>query len=245
MSARGLWKAYGAISALTDVSIEVRCGEILGVVGDNGAGKSTLVKVLSGAIAPDSGELTVDGSSVAFQSPLACQRAGIATVFQDLALVEPLDVASNLFLGREPRWGPFIRRRLMLREAESQIAALAIRLPSAQTAVGLLSGGQRQGVAVARAVTQGARVIIMDEPTAALGVRETARVAEIIAELREQRRAVIVVSHDLELMFSLTDRIQIMRLGRRAGVVRTADVDRDVVVGLITGALKLDEETSA
>lgn len=235
MKAVSISKSFGAVAALRDVDMEAYRGEVLALVGDNGAGKSTLVKVLSGIYPPDSGELYLGDRKVIFRDPLDARKAGIATVFQDLALVEPLDVARNVFLGREPTAGPFVQRKRMHREAAERIAALKIRLPSVRTTVGLLSGGQRQGVAIARAVLQGGEIIIMDEPTAALGVRETHRVEGIIRELRDRGLVVIVVSHDLELVFRIADRIQVMRLGRRAGVVHRSETTRHEVVTLITG----------
>jgi len=237
--ASAISKSFGPLQALSDVSLVAYPGEILALVGDNGAGKSTLVKVLSGIHRPDKGTLVVAQREVTFRDPGAAREAGIATVFQDLALVECLDVAANVFLGREPRRGPFVQRKRMVREAGERLASLKIRVPSVRTTVGLLSGGQRQGVAIARAVLQGGRIIIMDEPTAALGVRETRQVEGIIGELRDQGHAVIVVSHDLELVFRLADRIQVMRLGRRAGVLTTSRTDRHEVVSLITGSLAM------
>jgi ABC-type sugar transport system ATPase subunit len=236
----GLSKAFGHVQALQDVSLEAYPGEILAIVGDNGAGKSTLVKALSGVLRPDSGHFEVDGDRVEFHSPIDAQAAGMSTVFQDLALVEVLDVASNLFLGRAPRRGPFVDRKRMLNESADQLQALKIRLPSVRVPVGMLSGGQRQAVAVARAVMQGSRTVLMDEPTAALGVRETAQVVEIMRELRSRGRAVIVVSHDFELVFDVADRVQIMRLGRRVGVRRVSETTRQEIVGLVTGSLPPD-----
>lgn len=233
-------KAFGHVEALKDVSLEAHEGEVLAVVGDNGAGKSTLVKVLAGVIRPDSGELLVRGERHLFHSPRDAHSAGVATVFQDLALVEVLDVATNMFLGRTPRRGPFVDRHGMHRRAADLLVDLKIRLPSVRVPVGLLSGGQRQGVAIARAVLQGGELFVMDEPTAALGVRETAQVLEIVHELRSKRKAVIVVSHDLEVVFDLADRILVMRLGRRVGVRRTEQTSRSEVVGLITGTVSPD-----
>jgi ABC-type sugar transport system ATPase subunit len=237
-------RAFGHVQALKDVSLEARRGEVLAVVGDNGAGKSTLVKVLAGVLRPDSGELFIDGARHDFHTPIDAQRAGIATVFQDLALVEVLDVATNMFLGRVPHRGPFVDRRRMVNAAADLLVSLKIRVPSVRVPVGLLSGGQRQGVAVARAVLQGGELFLMDEPTAALGVRESAQVLEIIAELREQGRGVVIITHDLEVVFEISDRIQVMRLGRRVGVRRTSDTDRSEIVGLITGTISPDREAA-
>jgi ABC-type sugar transport system ATPase subunit len=235
-------KSFGHVQALKDVTLEAYAGEVLVLVGDNGAGKSTLVKILSGVMRPDSGQIFVGGEPVHLADPAEARRAGIATVFQDLAVVEVLDVATNMFLGRVPRRNFFVERKRMIVEAAELLVSLGIRLPSVRVPVGLLSGGQRQGVAVARAVLQGGRAILMDEPTAALGVRETAQVVEIISELRSQGKAVVVISHDLEIVFDLADRIQVMRLGRRAGVRRREETDRNEIVGLITGTVPSDPQ---
>lgn len=240
LQAHGLSKAFGHVQALTDVQTQAYGGEILAIVGDNGAGKSTLVKILSGVLRADSGHLEIDGRPSQFDNPLDAHAAGISTVFQDLALVEVLDVASNMFLGRTPRKGPFVDRRRMMAEAADQLQDLKIRLPSVRVPIGMLSGGQRQAVAVARAVQQGGRTVIMDEPTAALGVRETAQVVEIMRRLRAQGRAVVVISHDFELVFDVADRVQVMRLGRTVGVRRIAETTRQEVVGLITGSISPD-----
>lgn len=235
-------KAFGHVQALKDVSLECREGEILAIVGDNGAGKSTLIKTLAGVLRPDSGALTVDGRPVTFHAPTDAHAAGIATVFQDLALVEVLDVATNMFLGQTPRKGLLVDRKRMFNDAADMLASLRIRLPSVRVPVGLLSGGQRQAVAVARAVMQGRRVILMDEPTAALGVRETAQVIEIIRELRAQRKAIVVISHDLETVFGVADRIEVMRLGRRVGIRVQGATTREEIVGLITGSIPPDPD---
>ena len=242
LRAVGLSKAFGHVQALKDVSLECREGEILAVVGDNGAGKSTLIKTLAGVLRADSGELLIDGQAAAFRAPTDAHAAGIATVFQDLALVEVLDVASNMFLGQTPTRGLVVDRKRMFNDAADMLASLRIRLPSVRVPVGLLSGGQRQAVAVARAVMQGRRVILMDEPTAALGVRETSHVIDIIRELRAQRKAIVIISHDLETVFGVADRIQVMRLGRRVGTRSHGSTTREEIVGLITGSIPPDPE---
>jgi ABC-type sugar transport system ATPase subunit len=239
--AKHLQKAYGHVVALWDASLEAHPGEILSVVGDNGAGKSTLIKILSGVIRADGGELKLRGEPVTWSDPMSARRGGISAVFQDLALVEPLSVTANMFLGAELRRGPFVRRREMAQQAARRLRELHIRVPSVAAEVGRLSGGQRQGVAIARAVMQGAPIVIMDEPTAALGVQETKRVEEIIRTLRNDGRAVILVSHDLELVFRLADRILVTRLGRTVALVDRAAVDRDAVVGLITGSIRRED----
>jgi ABC-type sugar transport system ATPase subunit len=228
-------KAFGQVVALDHASLVAYSGEVIAVVGDNGAGKSTMVKLLSGVHAMDSGEVLIDGEPVSIGSPANAQRLGISSVFQDLALVEVLDIAANIYLGRPLRRGIFVDRRRMIERSADLLRELKIRVPSVRVPVGTLSGGQRQGVAIARAVLQRGRVIVMDEPTAALGVRETQHVEEIIAELRASGRAVVLVSHDLELVFRVADRIQVMRLGRVQGVRGRANATREEIVGLITG----------
>jgi ABC-type sugar transport system ATPase subunit len=235
------WKSFGHVSALRGVSISVGPGEVLAIVGDNGAGKSTLVKVIAGVYGIDSGQITVGGDSVVKSDPRLARSRGISTVFQDLAIVETLDIAANVFLG-EPlrRLRLFADRKRMLAQSAEILRDLKIRVPSVRVAAGELSGGQRQGVAIARAVRQDTPIILMDEPTAALGVRETAQVAEIIRTLRSQGKAIIVVCHDLELVFEVADRIQVLRLGQVQGVRRVIDSTRAEIVSLITGAIEAD-----
>lgn len=241
---RSASKAFGHVVALDGASLLAHRGEILALVGDNGAGKSTLVKLLSGVHTMDSGELLIEGRAVTIKNPKDAQSQGISAVFQDLALVEVLDVAANMFLGRPRTRGPFVDRRRMIDEAADLLQALRIRLPSVRVPVGALSGGQRQGVAIARAVLQQGRIIVMDEPTAALGVRETRQVEEIISGLSQSGRAVLVVSHDLELVFRIADRIQVMRLGRVQGIRSREATTREEIVGLITGLLGQVSSTS-
>jgi len=236
-------KSCGAVVALRDVSLRLGKGEVLGLVGDNGAGKSTLIKVLSGALQPDEGEMRLDGEEVTFKTPLDARRAGIETVYQDLAVAPALDIASNLFLGRElRRSGPLgqvlrmLDKRAMRKEASRALAELNIGVQSVRAAVQDLSGGQRQGVAVARAAAWGRRVVIMDEPTAALGVKETAQVVELIKRVRERGLPVILISHDMPHVFELADRIHIMRLGKRAAVVTPQSHTMQEAVAIMTGA---------
>lgn len=236
---RGATKWYGHVRALTDVDFDVRAGEIVALVGDNGAGKSTLVKIMAGLVRPDQGSLQVEGVPVDFHHPRDALAAGIATVFQDLALVEALDVARNMFLGREPSRFGIVQRKRLISEATNAYKSLGIKLPPVKTNVGLLSGGQRQGVALARTVLQGGKVVLLDEPTAALGVRETGQVLEIVKRLRDQGKAVVLVCHDLELVLGISDRVHVLRLGRTAGVVETKDADRNAIVSLITGGVVL------
>jgi ABC-type sugar transport system ATPase subunit len=228
-------KAFGHVVALEHASISAHQGKVIALVGDNGAGKSTLVKVLSGVHPMDSGELFFDGRRVSINNPRDARDLGIATVFQDLALVEALDVAANMYLGRPLKRGIFVDRSAMVDGAADLLGELRIRVPSVRVPVGTLSGGQRQGVAIARAILQRGRVIIMDEPTAALGVRETQHVEQIISELRHSGRAVILVSHDLEFVFRVADVIEVLRLGRVQGTRRRDETTREEIVGLITG----------
>jgi fructose transport system ATP-binding protein len=252
LEARRIVKRYGHVTALDGASFDVRAGEILAVIGDNGAGKSTLIKVLSGAIEPDAGEVRLEDRPVRFRSPLDARRAGIETVYQDLALAPALDVASNLFLGRElRRGGPagavlrLLDKRGMRREAARQMADLGIEVPSITGPVENLSGGQRQGVAVARAAAWARRVVILDEPTAALGVRETSHVLELIRRIRDRGLAVVLISHDMPHVFELADRIQVMRLGRRAGTITPGSHTMADAVALMTGALAGEAEGAA
>jgi ABC-type sugar transport system ATPase subunit len=233
---RGVSKRFGRVVAMEDVDLSVRAGEILAIVGDNGAGKSTLIKAISGVHRPDSGEVLVGGVAQQFTSPAEARAAGIATVFQDLALVECLDVSTNMFIGQLPMKGFFVDRKKMDTESRRFLDDLNVTVDDVHTQIGMLSGGQRQIIAIARAVRAGAKTVLLDEPTAALGVRETQHAADIITALREAGNAVIVVSHDMEFVFAFADRIQVMRLGKVAGVRRTADTSRDEIIGLITGA---------
>jgi len=248
LEARNVVKRYGQMIALDGVDFELRAGEILAVVGDNGAGKSTLIKALTGAVHPDSGEILLDGEPVHFKGPLDARHRGIETVYQDLAVAPALDIASNLFLGRELRrpgiMGSVFRRldkKRMREEAERSMAELKFRLPSITNAVEALSGGQRQGVAVARAALFARKLVIMDEPTAALGVRETGQVLELIRAIRDRGLPVVLISHNMPNVFELADRIHIMRLGRRAAVVSPKTHSMGDVVAIMTGAARVEE----
>lgn len=235
-------KSFGHVNALVGASLTAHAGQVLALVGDNGAGKSTMIKLIAGVFSMDSGELRINGGRVELSSPAHAQTLGVSTVFQDLALVEVLDIAANMYLGRPPRrayW--FVDRRKMIERAADILQELGIRLPSVRVPVGILSGGQRQGVAVARAVLQQGDVILMDEPTAALGVRETEQVLAIIDELRGRGKAVVLISHDLEVVFRIADRIEVLRLGRVQGVRDIGQTDRQEIVGLITGAIVPDD----
>ncbi|HEX6510287.1 MAG TPA: ATP-binding cassette domain-containing protein [Chloroflexota bacterium] len=247
LQARDVSKRFGNVIALEHVDFEIYPDEIVALVGDNGAGKSTLIKILSGAYQPDSGELLMDGTPVHLRSPQDARRLGIETVYQDLALAPALDIASNLFLGREelqPGLVGHIFRRLdkprMRKEAAEHMASLKIGLRSMRQPVENLSGGQRQGVAVARAVSWGKRVVIMDEPTAALGVKESGMVLELIRNVKARGVPVLLISHNLPHVFEVADRVQVMRLGRRVGVVRPAASTMESVVAMMTGATQAE-----
>jgi fructose transport system ATP-binding protein len=249
LEARALVKRYGHVVALNGADFELYPGEIHAIIGDNGAGKSTLIKALSGALQPDDGEIKLEGERVHFRSPGDARRAGIETVYQDLAVAPSLDIATNIFLGRERRRrGPlgFVLRLLdkpaMRRESRQHFAELRIGVQSMTQAVENLSGGQRQGVAVARAATWARRVVIMDEPTAALGVKETRQVLDLILRVRERGLPVILISHDMPHVFELADRIHIMRLGRRIAVVTPQTHSMPEAVALMTGATKAELE---
>jgi fructose transport system ATP-binding protein len=247
LEGRSLVKRFGHVAALNQADFDLLPGEITAIIGDNGAGKSTLIKVLSGAFQPDGGEIRMDGEHVRFRSPLDARRVGIETVYQDLAVAPALDIAANIFLGRElRRRGPAGRllrsldKRGMRREASRQLSELKIGIPSIGQAVENLSGGQRQGVAVARAAAWGKRLVIMDEPTAALGVKETRQVLDLILRVRERGLPVILISHDMPHVFELADRIQIMRLGRRVAVVTPQTHSMPEAVAIMTGATQVE-----
>ncbi|MEW2523051.1 ATP-binding cassette domain-containing protein [Actinacidiphila alni] len=249
LRATGLVKRYGNVVAIRESDFDIRAGEVLAVVGDNGAGKSSLIKALSGALVPDAGTIELDGRPVTFRTPHQAREAGIETVYQTLAMAPQMDIAANLFLGRPLRRGgvPGLLRMLdhgrMRRQAAEQLDALGIAtIQDIGQAVGALSGGQRQAVAVARAAMFGSRVIIMDEPTAALGVRESHQVLELITRIRDRGVPVVLISHDMPQVFEIADRIHIHRLGRRTAVVRPSQCSMTEVVGLMTGALRIAED---
>jgi fructose transport system ATP-binding protein len=249
LEARGVVKRYGQVTAIDGADFELRHGEILAVIGDNGAGKSSLIKVLSGAVIPDQGEVFLDGQKVHFKSPVEARRAGIETVYQDLAVAPALDIATNLFLGREKRRpGPLgsvfrmVDKGGMRNEAQQHLSDLQIGIRSMSQAVETLSGGQRQGVAVARAAAWARKLVIMDEPTAALGVRESGQVLELIRRVRDSGLPVILISHNMPHVFEIADRIHIHRLGKRVAVVTPKTHTMHEVVGIMTGAVVHDLE---
>ncbi|MFI9448938.1 ATP-binding cassette domain-containing protein [Amycolatopsis sp. NPDC052450] len=248
LSARGLVKRYGRVTAIDGADFELFPGEVLAVVGDNGAGKSSLIKALSGAVIPDSGEIKVDGETVHFKSPLDARHYGIETVYQDLAVAPALDIASNMFLGREKRrkdlFGQLFRKldtATMRADAQRILDELGINIKSITQPVETLSGGQRQGVAVARAAAFGTKAVIMDEPTAALGVAESGKVLDLINRIRERGLPVVLISHNMPHVFDIADRIHVHRLGKRVAVVSPKTHTMNQVVGLLTGALKIGE----
>jgi simple sugar transport system ATP-binding protein len=233
----GVRKEFGALVAVEEVILDVFPGEIVAVVGDNGAGKSTLVKMIAGVYQPTSGQIILDGEPVRFSGPLDARNHGIEVVFQDLALVNEQPVYMNMFLGRELVRGPLRRldRGRMAAQTRGLLDELDIRIDSPRKTIRDLSGGQRQGVAIGRAVHWAERVVLMDEPTAALGVQETRRVEDIIRRMRERRRAIVLVSHSLDQVFRLADRICVLRRGRQVGVRETGETDGDEIVSMITG----------
>jgi len=248
LAARGLHKRYGQVTAIDGADFDLYPGEILAVIGDNGAGKSSMIKALSGATIPDSGTISLDGEEVHFKSPIEARKAGIETVYQDLAVAPALDIATNLFLGREKRragpLGSFFRmidHKGMREEAEKQMNSLQIGISSMSQPVETLSGGQRQGVAVARAAAWARKLVIMDEPTAALGVKESAQVLELIKRVRDNGLPVILISHNMPHVFEIADRIHVARLGRRAAVLNPRNVSMSDAVAVMTGALRPDE----
>ncbi|GAB4214017.1 MAG: ATP-binding cassette domain-containing protein [Rhodoferax sp.] len=247
MQARGLVKRFGKVTALDGTDFELRAGEILAVIGDNGAGKSSLIKCLSGASIPDEGQLFLDGQPIHFKSPIDARRAGIETVYQDLAVAPAMTIAENLFLGRElrrPGWlgrlFQAIDKKAMLTESVARMAELKVGIRSMTQAVETLSGGQRQCVAVARAAAFARHVVIMDEPTAALGVKEGNMVLELIRRVRDKGLPVILISHNMPHVFEVADRIHIQRLGRRVAVVNPKAIRMSDTVAVMTGAMSAD-----
>src|SRR6478752_3577823 len=235
LSLHGVSKGFGAVQALTDIHLDVYPGEVVALVGDNGAGKSTLVKILAGVHPQDSGTIEFDGQGVSIPTPAASRELGIATVFQDLALCDNLDVVSNLFLGREIARGALDEEE-MEKRAWSLLRQLSARIPSVRIAVASLSGGQRQTVAIARSLIGDPRIVILDEPTAELGVAQTAEVLNLIERLREHGLGIILISHNMADVQAVADRIVVLRLGRNNGDFLAADVSYEDIISAITGA---------
>jgi len=248
LEARDIIKTYGHVQALGGANFTVYPGEVVALIGDNGAGKSTLTKVISGVIRPDSGQLLFDGRPVDIGSPSAAQQLGIETVYQDLALAPDLDGAANVYMGRELLKPGFLGKlgvldkRAMKAGAEKAFVNLGVAVKDADAAVAYLSGGQRQGVAVARAASWANRVIIMDEPTAALGVVQTANVLEVIRRVRDSGVAVVLISHNMPDVLKVADRIEVLRLGQRVAVFRREEATLESLVGAMTGALTQEEQ---
>jgi simple sugar transport system ATP-binding protein len=247
LEARDIVKTYGHVNALQGASFTVYPGEVVSLIGDNGAGKSTLTKVISGVIRPDHGELLFDGKPVEINSPAAAQHLGIETVYQDLALAPDLDGAANVYMGREllkpgllGRLG-VLDKRAMKVAAEKAFADLGVAVKDADAAVAYLSGGQRQGVAVARAASWASRVIIMDEPTAALGVVQTENVLNVIRRVRDKGVAVVLISHNMPDVLKVSDRIEVLRLGRRVATFSKGEATLTSLVGAMTGAIVQEE----
>lgn len=248
MQAKGLVKRYGQVTALDGADFELRAGEILAVIGDNGAGKSSLIKCLSGATIPDEGEIILDGQPIQFRSPIDARRAGIETVYQDLAVAPAMTIAENLFLGREILRPGFMGRVLrmidkkkMLDESIARMQDLKVGIRSMVQPVETLSGGQRQCVAVSRAAAFAEHVVIMDEPTAALGVKEGNMVLELIRRVRDKGLPVVLISHNMPHVFEIADRIHVARLGKRAAVLNPKNISMSDTVAVMTGAMKPED----
>lgn len=253
LTASGLVKRYGRVTALDHADFDLYPGEILAVIGDNGAGKSSLIKAISGAIAPDEGDIRLEGKQVNFKSPMEARDAGIETVYQNLALSPALSIADNMFLGREIRkpgilgnWFRMLDRTAMERRAREKLTELGLMtIQNISQAVETLSGGQRQGVAVARAAAFGSKVVIMDEPTAALGVKESRRVLELILDVKRRGLPIVLISHNMPHVFEVADRIHIHRLGRRLCVIDPKEYTMSDAVAFMTGAKAPPEEALA
>jgi ABC-type sugar transport system ATPase subunit len=242
LETRSIYRHFGGVVALSRGDFELRPNEIHAIVGDNGAGKSTFIKIICGALQPDGGQILIDGLPVTMANPKAAYAFGIATVFQDLALINHLDASANIFLGREIRrpaplsWFGVLDKRAMRRRAAEEVRRLNVNIRSVDQMVSGMSGGQRQAVAVARAAAFGTRLLVMDEPTAALGVRETRAVLDLIKTIKGQGLAIIIVSHSLPEVFEVADRITVLRLGRTVQTLPKMDTSPSEVVGLMTGA---------
>ncbi|MFF2382121.1 ATP-binding cassette domain-containing protein [Streptomyces sp. NPDC058108] len=249
LSARGLVKRYGHVTAIDGADFDLMPGEVLAVIGDNGAGKTSLIKALTGALVPDAGEIRLGGEPIRFGGPQDARARGIETVYQDLAVAPSMDIASNMFLGREIRrpgmLGSVFRlldKRAMREQAAAHLAALKVGIGSLTQPVETLSGGQRQAVAVARAAAWARSVVVMDEPTAALGVKESGQVLDLIRRIRDSGVPVILISHNMPHVFEIADRVHVHRLGRRAAVIKPSDYTMAEVVAIMTGALNVSAD---
>ncbi|GAA2111822.1 ATP-binding cassette domain-containing protein [Kitasatospora saccharophila] len=249
IQARGLVKRYGHVTAIDGADFDLLPGEVLAVIGDNGAGKSSLIKALTGAVTPDEGEIRLNGEVIRFNGPQDARSHGIETVYQDLAVAASMDIASNMFLGRELlRPGPLgsvlrmVDKKRMREEAAAHMADLKIGLRSLTQPVETLSGGQRQAVAVARAVAWARSVVVMDEPTAALGVKESGQVLDLIRRVRDKGLPVILISHNMPHVFEIADRIHVHRMGRREALIKPSDYSMSEVVAIMTGALTVNRD---
>jgi simple sugar transport system ATP-binding protein len=237
LSLERIHKTFGGLVAIENFSLDVYPGEVVALVGDNGAGKSTLIKIIAGVLKPTRGRMLIEGAEATFNDPSDAQSLGVQVVYQDLALADSQPVYMNMFLGRELKTGPFRRldRRRMAGETEMLLKDLDVRVPSVKATIRELSGGQRQGVAIARATHWAGKLVLMDEPTAALGVAETAKVEAIILGLKARNLPILIISHNLDQVFRLSDRICVLRRGRQIGVRATKNVDKNEIVSMITG----------
>ncbi|WP_189188348.1 ATP-binding cassette domain-containing protein [Streptomyces albiflavescens] len=236
LALRGVSKRFGAVQALTDVELEVHAGEVVALVGDNGAGKSTLVKTIAGVHPIDEGAIEWDGKTVQINKPHDAQALGIATVYQDLALCDNIDVVGNLYLGRELKKRGILDEVEMERRSRELLDTLSIRIPSVRIPIASLSGGQRQTVAIARSMLGAPKLVILDEPTAALGVEQTAQVLDLVERLRERGHAVILISHNMADVKAVADKVAVLRLGRNNGVFEVKSTSQEEIISAITGA---------
>jgi simple sugar transport system ATP-binding protein len=237
LSLKNIHKAFGGVVAIQDFSLDLHPGEIVALVGDNGAGKSTLIKIVSGVYKPTSGAIRIDEDTVSFSDASSARSRGIEVVYQDLALADQQPVYMNMFLGRELTKPPFglLDKDRMCRESQELVDDLDVRIPSAKSTIKDLSGGQRQGIAIARATHWASKLVLLDEPTAALGVAETARVEDLILSLKAKNLALLIISHSLDQVFRLSDRICVLRRGQQIGIRNTAETDKNEIVSMITG----------
>lgn len=241
LEARGITKRFGRVQAITDITLQLERGEILALVGDNGAGKSTLIKIIAGALKKDSGEILLDGQKVELENPMHARQLGIEVVYQDLSLINYLNVYQNLFLGRElqKRFGfvKILDHKNMEQQAVEKLQTLGVKVKSCREWVSRLSGGQRQSVAVAKAASFGRKIVILDEPTAALGVEEAHHVLQIVRELKNKGASIIIITHNMEHAFYVADRFLVIRLGSVVGVRRKSETNIDEIVKMITGGV--------